>query len=66
MKTLGQRPRRIITRICIGVSSAILAALVIFPALRHHAWHGGWLTAAAAVISILTGLAYLRSKRGAR
>ena len=63
MKTLGQRPSRIIARICMAVSFAILAALVIFPALGHHALFGGWPTAAAAAVSIAASLAYLRSTR---
>jgi hypothetical protein len=66
MKTIGQRPGRIITRIYIAVDLAILIALVAFPAAGHRAFGGGWLTAALAAGSIVTGLAYLRSKRGAR
>jgi hypothetical protein len=58
--------RRVITRICIGVSFASLAAVVIFPPLRHHAPLGGAGIAANAAVSILAGLAYLRSKRDVR
>lgn len=57
------RARRIITRICVAASFAILAALVIFPSLGHRSWGGGWLTAAPAVVSIAAGLVYLRSTR---
>ncbi len=66
METLGQRPRRIITRISVAASTIVLAALVISAPLRHHAWHGALPTAAAATISILAGLLYLRTRGGAR
>jgi hypothetical protein len=58
------RARRAIARISMGVSFALLLALVTFAALRHHAPLGGFGIAASAVVSILGGLAYLRSTRG--
>ena len=64
MKAPGQRPRRIIARVCIAASSVILLALAVSAPLRHHADHGGWPAAAAAVVSIVAGLVYLRSSRG--
>ncbi len=56
--------RRVITRISIAVSFAALVALVAFPALRHRAPLGGWGICASVVVSILAGLAYLRSTGG--
>lgn len=66
MKTIGQRARRTIARICVAASFAILLAAVAFPALRHHLIGGGWLTVISATVSILGGLAYLSTRRGAR
>ncbi len=66
MRTLGQRPRRIITRICVAVSSVLLLAEVIVAPLRHRSWHGGLGVITAAAVSIVTGLLYLRSKRAQR
>lgn len=63
MRTVGQRPRRTIARICIAVSFAVLAAVVVFPAFRHDLPGGGWLTVISAAVSILSGVVYLGSTR---
>jgi hypothetical protein len=56
--------RRTITRICIAVSLAIMAALAIFPALGRRAPLDGLGIYAAAAVSIVAGIVYLRSTRG--
>ena len=66
MKTIGQRPRRVIIRLCIAVSFVILLALVVFAPFTHHAWLHGVSIAVSATVSIVCGLLYLRSSRGAR
>ncbi len=63
MKTLGQRPGRHRPHL-LATSFAILVALAAFAPLRHHAWHSGLIACAAAAISIVSGLLYLRSTRG--
>jgi hypothetical protein len=55
--------KRIIAWMCIAVSVAVLAAVAAIPALRHQALTCGLGIVAAAVVSILGALAYLRSSR---
>lgn len=63
---MSARARRVISRICIAVSLALLLALVVFAPLRHHAPLGGAGIAAAALVSIAGSLVYLRGARGRR
>ncbi len=55
--------RRILTRTCIAVSAVILAALAISPALDRRAPLGGLGIYAAAAVSVVAGLVYLRRPR---
>jgi hypothetical protein len=62
--SISVRARRIIARVSMAVSFAVLVLLVAVPALRHRAPLGGWGIVASTVVSLLAGLAYLRSTGG--
>jgi hypothetical protein len=55
--------RPVAARACIAVSSCCLLLLVLYPPLRHHAEARGLGIAVSAAVSIVAGLAYLRSRR---
>jgi uncharacterized membrane protein HdeD (DUF308 family) len=60
---ISVRARRRITGLSVAVSFGCLLAAVAVPAVRHRALAGGWLICASATVSIVAGLAYLRSTR---
>jgi hypothetical protein len=62
--SISVRGRRVIARISMAASVAVLVLLVAVPAFRHRAPLGGWGIAASTVVSILAGLAYLRNTGG--
>jgi len=63
---VSTRTRRAITRVCIAVSFASLAAEALVPAYRHHSLGHGLVACVFAVTGIVGGLVYLRSTRGHR
>jgi hypothetical protein len=66
VRTIKQRTRRGIVRICIAVSFAMLAAVIVFPAFARRLPGGGWLTVVSAAVGITAGVAYLSGSGGAR
>jgi hypothetical protein len=57
------RTRRRITVVSVAVSFLCLLAAVLVPRIREHAAADGLLIAVSAAVSIVSGLAYLRSTR---
>lgn len=62
--SISPRWRVITARACIAISFACLLLLVAYPPLRHHAAARGLGIAVSGIVSIVSGLAYLRSRRG--